>query len=1005
MSKALRAFFGWALLVCALAAPVLVRAEIPGNLLGRPIVEVEIAGESASIEPVREVGIPLGAPLNRALVRAAIFRLIQSGRWTDVQVDAVQRGTGVKLIVWLTPRIIVHRLDISGNQRLDTQAIREALGVSTGAEVSSQQLESLSRSVAALYAEHGYLSAQVEIALRDTDDPARKVLMITIEEGAPLRIYSLVFDGDQPPDPVAALAAMSSSVGDIVDRHRLTEDVAKLETFLRQRGYLEAELGAPLITARGERAFVAIPSRIGPRYHVSVRGYGAFSRGEIDEVLALQKERLTELALKHSLSERLSDFYAQHGYEGTQVSVQRERAEPGWAKLTIAIVPGRQLRVVAVSFAGARHFSRDFLRDQLFSFLSEELPGSSFAATVDSEVADELLHGEPTGQKRDVPPPPLTDPEEFYYEPAYKKAIDLIGELYRADGYLSVQISEPQLEHVGANRAAVLIAIVEGPRTLLHEVVIRGAEAISARELLLAAELQSDQPFSYVGLEQARRRMLDAYHERGYAFAKVDASVHFSSDRTRAKVELQVVESFPVNIDRIIILGADRTSLTLIRRTLKLEPGDLYRPSLARDSERELGSLGVFTGVSIALQDPDLPARIKSVIVTVSERKSQFLGFSAGLSTGQGARGGFEYGYRDLFGQAVGLTLRAQFAYQIFFVEQIVEQYYSKLDVQDRLERRISLNLMIPRLPGLGRVRTSLDLVHVRDNERDFGLDQNAVGLTFSHSPLRHLTVTVGGDLEYNDVGLFTEQNLQAYLANVTNARLRKLLRVPSGASTLIDGRTSLSFDRRDSPFMPTKGYFLSSSLELARTLSSEPNPVDMMEPFVSRFLKLGVTTSGYVPVGRSVVLAGQVRLGRIFHLVTASKTYPNRAFYLGGVDTMRGFLEDELIPQDVAEQIMKDPNLSPNAIVRSGDAFVLFRGEIRFPIYHELRGGLFSDIGNLWADASHLDPLKLRPTAGFGLRLTTPVGPIALDWGFNLNRRKDLGERSNAVHFSIGLF
>src|SRR5262249_14404568 len=155
----------------------------------------------------------------------------------------------------------------------------------------------------------------------------------------------------------------------------------------------------------------------------------------------------------------------------------------------------------------------------------------------------------------------------FYYEPAYKKAIELIGELYRADGYLSVQIDAPQLERVGKDRAAVLIAIVEGPRTLLHEVVLRGAEAISARELLLAAELRSDQAFSYVALEEARRRILDVYHERGYAFAKVDASVRFSSDRTRAKVELQVVESFPVTIDRILIQGADRTSETLIRRT------------------------------------------------------------------------------------------------------------------------------------------------------------------------------------------------------------------------------------------------------------------------------------------------------------------------------------------------------------------------------------------------------------------------------------------------------
>ena len=102
----------------------------------------------------------------------------------------------------------------------------------------------------------------------------------------------------------------------------------------------------------------------------------------------------------------------------------------------------------------------------------------------------------------------------------------------------------------------------------------------------------------------------------------------------------------------------------------------------------------------------------------------------------------------------------------------------------------------------------------------------------------------------------------------------------------------------------------------------------------------------------------------------------------------MRGYLEDELIPQDVAEP---SKTSIPNAIVRSGDAFVLFRAELRFPLYGELRGGVFTDIGNLWADAENLDPFELRPTAGVGLRLDTPVGPIALDWGFNLDPREAL--------------
>jgi outer membrane protein insertion porin family len=176
---------------------------------------------------------------------------------------------------------------------------------------------------------------------------------------------------------------------------------------------------------------------------------------------------------------------------------------------------------------------------------------------------------------------------------------------------------------------------------------------------------------------------------------------------------------------------------------------------------------------------------------------------------------------------------------------------------------------------------------------------------------------------------------------------------------------------------------------------------------FFSRFLKLQFTGNGYIPIGRSIVLAGQLRIGRILPLQAGSRTYPNRAFFLGGVETLRGYYEDELIPQDVADEARNHGTQEQTraSVVRSGDAFVLLRGEVRFPIYGPLGGGLFADFGNLWSNAADMNPFDLRPTAGAGLRLSTPVGPIAVDYGIVLHRRVDLGEPFGTLHFSIGLF
>jgi outer membrane protein assembly factor BamA len=660
--------------------------------------------------------------------------------------------------------------------------------------------------------------------------------------------------------------------------------------------------------------------------------------------------------------------------------------------------------VVDIGFSGARHFPSTFLREQIGSYLDEDLPGGGPVTTVDSEVAARVLHGATLNDTRQTPRPQEQTPSQTYYEPTYAAAIKHITELYQAAGYLSAQIGPPQLQRLSENRATVDIPVREGPCTLLYGVQLTGQEHISSQELLLASGLTRNTPFSHLLLEEARLRMQQLYQEQGYTFVRIEPSVRFSSDRTRAEVSFQIVERFPVHVGEVIVRGADRTTANFVRGLVAFQPGDLFVPSRARDSEAALSSLGVLTGVSVELEDPDLPARVKRLVVTVSERRNQFLDFGAGLSTGQGARAGFNYGYRNLFGTAIGVTLRVQFAYQLLFTRPDIRQRFEQLLFSERLERNVSLSTVVPRTPGLGATRTSLDLFHVRDNERDFGLDKNGFTLAFTEVPWPRFAVVEAVDLENNNIDLFEAKALSDLLEMTTDPRLRRLLRVPEGNTTIVAWRLAVSYDQRDSPFIPTRGYFLSASGELDSTVPGSESQ------FLSRYIKMQATGSGYIPIGRSVVLAGQLRVGRIAHLEAVSKTYPNRAFFLGGVDTMRGYYLDELIPQDLADAALKKPTQQEtdqliNAAVRSGDAFVLVRGELRFPIYGQLGGGVFADFGNLWADAANMNPIDLRPTAGAGLRLNTPVGPIAVDYGVVLLRRMQLHEPFGTLNFSIGLF
>ena len=1005
-----------------------------------PIVDVVIEGEAAAVLTPAELELPRGAVLSRQVVRELVQRLIASGRWTDVQVSWEPAEGGVRLIVNLVARAALSRIDLRGANAVDGGELLREVELQPGAQLSTEAVEGVRRRLTEAYAARGYRQAQVVTTLRDTDDPSRKVLVIDVEERTATRIRSIRVNGDQTLDPATLWRALPFGEGDLLDRSAVAEGVQRAERKLRRKGYLDATLGEPKVEFSGTDADVTLQTRIGPLYRVEVVAQAPLSRGQVLDALKLGEDPLTSQAQIDAAIARVVDVYQRQGFVDAQTFITKHRdhganraGRAGRAVLQVRVVPGAQLEVLAIGFPGARHLEPSFLERQVVSYLEEEVPGAGLFVAVDSDVVDDIAFG-PGRNERSTPQAPHTDPSRTFYAPAYDAAIKHIERLYQAEGFLAVVVGPARLDRATKNRGVVAVPITEGPRTMLHDVRLIGNEALGAQELVEESGLTRAMPFSYLALEEAQARILNFYRERGYLYAKVEPSVRFSQDRTRAQVTIELVERYQVQVGEVVIYGADRTSHGLIRDLVAFRPGDVYRPSVAQESEERLLALGVFSGVTIAPEDAELPARSKRLEVAVTQRPSQVIDLKAGISTGQGARGGLEYGYRDLFGHAIGLTVRAELAYQFIFVQEEVRQAYEKLDLQDRMERNVVLSLVVPQLLRGIDVRTSFELFHVRDNQRAFGFDKNGFGVGFTHRPLRRLTLTLNGDIENNNVDLLTDDSIEASIdrllemdtpqARADAVQLRGLL-VPEGNSVLVAGRFTASYDHRDNPFSPTRGYFASMSSELARTLKTEEAKIN------SLFVKLTATGNTYLPLSRNVVLAVQVRGGYIIHLlphcitnpdVECSQTYPNRAFLIGGIDTMRGYFQDAMVPQDqiatvLAQQAaaeMPDPNnpdaprgnVNVNGLVRVGDAFVLYRAELRFPLLGDFHGALFTDLGNLWANPRLIDPFNVRTSVGAGVRLATPVGPLALDYGIVVGARRELGEPTfGTVHFSMGLF
>ena len=592
----------------------------------------------------------------------------------------------------------------------------------------------------------------------------------------------------------------------------------------------------------------------------------------------------------------------------------------------------------------------------------------------------------------------------------------------------------------------LVIPIKLGPRSILYDIRFAGNEALSEQRLAEIARVPLGQPVSQPELDRATRRLIEAYAEDGFAFAAVKTDLDLSPDRTRARVTFMISESDRVRVGDIVIRGASNTNEGVIRRRIVLRRGGTYRRSAVRKTEERLALLGVFSSVTVGLESPYVPAKEKVVIVTVQEREPQYLDIKGGVSSGEGPRGALEYGHRNLGGSAVQFRLRAALNYlpDFLILEQDVRAKFVELQrdrgLGARLERQISATVEFPDI-GLGPLfRLGVEGLSVRDNSRDFGISKNAGLVTLIYRPTSRFSGQLGPSIELNEAGIFGEQEkgaLQAYL--VTNPGRRSLFRVPEGETVAFAQQVSATWDGRNNPLGATRGSFASARIEHVRAtptdqleelfqlaaVPGQSKEADVFDAIVSDFVRISNRVAGYVPFGdRGLSLALSVGWGVNVQTFSGSQTYPDRLFTLGGVDSMRGFLQDSVVPEDIARRVLdKSSGLSiEQVVVRGGDFFINPRSELRIPLgVPNVQTAVFLDTGNLWASAANLrasdilDPRNLRYSVGSGLRVSTPIGPLVFDYGFNLQRvldrldetrkRQRFWEDLGAFHFSIGVF
>ncbi|HEY7490042.1 MAG TPA: BamA/TamA family outer membrane protein, partial [Candidatus Tectomicrobia bacterium] len=206
-----------------------------------------------------------------------------------------------------------------------------------------------------------------------------------------------------------------------------------------------------------------------------------------------------------------------------------------------------------------------------------------------------------------------------------------------------------------------------------------------------------------------------------------------------------------------------------------------------------------------------------------------------------------------------------------------------------------------------------------------------------------------------------------------------ELLQEQAGTSVTSSVTPRVVWDSRDNRFDPTRGSLHSFEVQFAG-----------LGPGTNRFFKVIGDATWYFPLPAALTgfVKGRFGIGEGY----GGENLPaSERFFLGGVTTVRGFDFRDLGPQDREGNPL------------GGTSFVQFNLEIGHSFGRLLRLVAFVDAGNVYDAREQFNFGELRRSAGMGIRLLTPVGPVRLDWGFKLDRRP--GEKIGELGFLLGTF
>lgn len=518
-----------------------------------------------------------------------------------------------------------------------------------------------------------------------------------------------------------------------------------------------------------------------------------------------------------------------------------------------------------------------------------------------------------------------------------------LTEALRALGHAeaSARVADTRLDRE-SGRVELRVEVSEGPRWRVAEVKVRSGDAsLEAPETDLAL----------VGEPWTRARLLDAgqvlrrrYQALGFPDARVEwaatpGDVNEAGERAVA-VEARVETGPRVRVGEVGFEGAVRTRPeVLARRTRSLKSGDWFDPAEVEAARLRLARLGVFRRVETR-EDDEAGTDRRAVVFALREEAPWEAAWMLGYGSYEQARVGVEVTRKNLWGLAHRTRLDAV---QSLKGTRADYRYTVPTFFDDTVEAT-------GRVFGLRREEQSFDRV-------EYGAAVEAR----REVPWLRATGTGG----------FTYEVLRAEdVALGTTAT-----EVDDASVASVD--FGLTRDKRDNPIRPRAGWRWAAQSQFALPELGSEVRYEKLELAWAWHRALGEELWAHVGVSQSLLFSGDAEVPL------------NKLFFPGGESSIRGYQQGEATQRDAEGRFVG---------VRSS---WLVNLELEQLVTGRWTAVVFLDALGTAVDANEWPGDETLASAGVGVRYQSPIGPLRLEYGRNLNPRE--GDASGTLHFSIG--